>query len=125
MKKINWIATLLLFALPATGFAAENSASAYISNITARDQGQHAVFLHGFQYQNFDECILKDRAILINTDGENKALLATLLTAMTNGFKVELRVTTCVPVQVGSNNTAPKLVKVKVFVPVPDSASSP
>lgn len=118
MKINKWIITLLAL-LPGALFAAENSAPGYISNITARDQGQHGVFLHGVTFENFDNCTRADRAILIDTTDENKALLATLLTAMTNGFQVELRVTTCVPVQVGSNTTAPKLVKVKVFAPVP------
>lgn len=113
----NWFFLTILLAPSVVFGVAENSQVDNVSNIVSREGGYHAIFLENSNLLNTDGCTRNDRAVLVDTLGENRAMYTLVLSAMLAGAQVELRTDGCVPIQAGSAITAPRLIKVKLYAP--------
>lgn len=112
MKK-HLVSVTLFGLLPAAVIAAANSPIGSITNFVPRNNGYHSLFLSvSIPAQG---CTLADRGIIVETDIGGKALLATIMLAVTGGNQVDVRVNGCAPVNPDETvETAPKIVKIGV-----------
>lgn len=117
MNVKKWLLVVVCLVPGLVFGVAENSPTDNVKNIVSREGGYHAIFLKNSVFLNTDGCSLNDRAVLANTVGENKAMYTLALSAMLSGAKVELRTDGCIEVQAGAANTAPRLIKVKIYPP--------
>ena len=99
----------LLALIPLVTSAAQNSAQGFITSIEVRESGLHNVF---FSEAVPDEgCTKDDRAIIVDEGAVYKAALLSFAGQVTT----VLRVDGCAFLDTGSTETAPRVIKVRVF----------
>lgn len=94
--------------------AAANSDQFKVTSIESRESGYHAVYLSGAIPD--EGCTLNDRAIIDESSIGSKALLSNVLTAITHGNFVVIRVMGCTVIDPNQpEHTAPLITKVQLY----------
>lgn len=111
--KSRLTSVLLLAVLSSAAFAGANSPVGNITNFVPRNSGYHSLFLDvAVPSQG---CTSSDRGIIVESDAGGKAILASIMMAISGGNQVDIRVDGCAPINPAEvTDTAPKIVKVGI-----------